>query len=264
MKTIDSLNIEICREVLQGFWDSQTQVVATSRGVAIAMPLMYPDGWQVEVLLKSLSPTRLIITDNCKTLMRLTERGLNFESGQTGELFDDRKKTFELMQDGYELYREIKLPLDGLDVQLFAESLVSISHLIYRHEPYSPTENVADRTLLKVFGERQITPKKNLEIEGKIEKKIRVDYYLSGNHPMAFQVVRRRGILLPFMEQWGFRWRDIQQRQPSLLRGMIYDPDKQDWDDTALDIGRSVCDLFCPYFETQKINAFVDKLMFSN
>jgi hypothetical protein len=45
---------------------------------------------------------------------------------------------------------------------------------------------------------------------------------------------------------------------------MVYDPDKQDWEDTALEIGRKVCDLFCPYFETQEINAFIDKAISSN
>jgi len=48
---------------------------------------------------------------------------------------------------GFELFREIRLPLDGLDVQLFAESLVSIAHLVYRYEPYTPPESPAAQRL---------------------------------------------------------------------------------------------------------------------
>ena len=40
---------------------------------------------------------------------------------------------------------------------------------------------------------------------------------------------------------------------------MIYDPDKQEWEETALRIGKQVCELFCPYFETAVIHEFFDK-----
>ena len=65
--------------------------------------------------------------------------------------------------------------------------------------------------------------------------------------------------LLPYMEQWGFRWNDIHRRHPSLLRAMVYDPDKQEWDETSLRIGREVCELFCPYFETETLHGFFEK-----
>ena len=93
---------------------------------------------------------------------------MNFDAGQTGELFEERLKTFELQQNGFELLREIQLPLDGLDVQLFAESLVSIAHLVYRYEPYNPPESPADKTLQQVFAERHYEPRKNVELDGDI------------------------------------------------------------------------------------------------
>ena len=164
-----------------------------------------------------------------------------------------------MQRDGFELLREIHLPLDGLDVQLFAESLVSIAHLVYRYESYNPPESQADKTLQQVFKERQCEPRRNVELDGEIEKRIRVDYLVESKRVVACQVVRRRATLLPYMEQWGFRWNDIHRRNPSLLRAMVYDPDKQDWDETALRIGREVCELFCPYFETETLHGFFDK-----
>jgi hypothetical protein len=56
------------------------------------------------------------------------------------------------------------------------------------------------------------------------------------------------------MEQWGWRWTDLREKNPGLIRAMIYDPERQDWEETAEEIGRSVCDVFCPYHETEVIN----------
>jgi hypothetical protein len=257
--TIELLTPEICREALRRFWDDQTDVAASSRGVALALPLMYPDGWQVQVFLERLSQSCAVITDKGRTLARLQEQGVNFDAGQTGSLLEERKKTFDLQQDGFELLREIRLPLDGLDVQLFAESLVSVAHLVYRYEPYTSPESAADRTLQEVFKERQWQPRKNVEVDGEIEKRIRVDYLIETKRPVACQVVRRRAPLLPYMEQWGFRWSDIHKRNPGLWRAMVYDPDKQEWEETALRIGKEVCELFCPYFETAVIHEFLGK-----
>ena len=213
MKTVELLNPGICREVLRRFWADQTDVEETSTGVAMALPLMYPDGWQVQVFIEPLSPSRAFITDKGRTLSRLQEQGVNFDAGQTGALLEERRKTFELQQNGFELLREIRLPLDGLDIQLFAESLVSIAHLSYRYEPYNPPESPADKTLQEVFAERKYEPRRNVELDGEIEKRIRVDYLVESKRVVACQVIRRRAPLLPYMEQWGFRWNDLHRRR---------------------------------------------------
>ena len=35
---------------------------------------------------------------------------------------------------------------------------------------------------------------------------------------------------------------------------MVYDPENQSWDDTALRIGNKVCDCFCRYDEAEPLN----------
>ena len=242
MKAAELITPEICRGVLHRFWADQTDVAETSNGIAMALPLMYPDGWQVQVFIDALSRARAVLTDKGRTLSRLHEQGVRFDAGQIGTLLEERLKTFELQQNGFELLREIRLPLDGLDVQLFAESLVSIAHLVYRYEPYSPTESPADKTLQQVFSERSYHPRKNVELDGEIEKRIRVDYLIETKRTVACQVIRR----------------------PRLLRAMVYDPDKQEWDETALRIGKEVCELFCPYFETDTLHDFFEKAANAN
>jgi hypothetical protein len=236
VKTIEIkfLSPEVCREAVEGFLREQVSAEKTRRGVVMALPLMYPDGFQVQVHLEPVAK-------------------------QTLAVLDERKQIFELNQVGFELQKEISLPLQGIDVQLFAESLVSIAHLIYKYEPATSEESVADRTLKQIFKERGMEPNINGVIDGEIEKGIRVNYFLPARHPLACKVVKRRGPMLGYMEQWGWRWTDVKRHNPSLLRGMIYDPDKQEWDDTTLNIGKSVCDLFCPYFETQLIHDVIDR-----
>ena len=263
MKTADLilLSPNACRTAVESFLREQVVAEATRRGVVMSLPLMYPDGLQVQVHLEPMTPTCALITDRGRTLSLLHESGLNLDARQTQALLAERKQMFELTQAGFELQREIPLPLQGIDVQLFAESLVSIAHLIYKHEPGTAEESVADRTLRQIFKERQLEPMVNGVVDGAIEKGIRVNYFLPGSRPLACKVVKRRGPMLGYMEQWGWRWMDIKQQNPRLLRGMVYDPDKQEWDKTTLDIGKSVCDLFCPYFETQQIHDALDRAL---
>jgi hypothetical protein len=261
MKTLSHnfVSPESCREAVYQFWNSQVIAETTPRGVIMALPLMYPDGWQVHVHIEPVSQSRAIITDQGRTLAKLHENGLNCEAKQTAALLDERKRTFELQQNGFELFREIHLPVEGIDVQLFAESLVSIAHLMYRQELTTTVESAAEKTLKKVFKERDLQPATNYALDGEIEKGIRVDYFLMANHPFACQVVKRRGPLLGYVEQWAWRWTDLKKHNPRLLNAMVYDPDKQEWDDTTLSIGKSVCDLFCPYFETDQIHDVLDR-----
>ena len=261
MKTIEIqfLSPEACREAVQGFLREQVSVEKTRRGVVMALPLMYPDGLQVQVHLEPVAKSSALITDRGRTLAKLHETGLNLDAKQTLAFLEERKQTFELNQVGFELQKEIPLPLEGIDVQLFVESLVSIAHLIYKYEPAISEESVADRTLKQIFKERKIEPAVNAVIDGEIEKGIRVNYFLPARNPLACKVVKRRGHMLGYMEQWGWRWTDVKHHNPRLMRGMIYDPDKQEWDDTTMNIGKSVCDLFCPYFETQLIHDAIDR-----
>jgi hypothetical protein len=73
------------------------------------------------------------------------------------------------------------------------------------------------------------------------------------------EILGRRGVVTSYMEQWGFRWRDLRDAHPNLLPVMIYDPAVQDLDATALAIGESVCELFCPYSETDRVHGLLDR-----
>lgn len=256
---IEKLTPEACIQLMEGFWRDQTEAVRTREGLALSLPLMYPDGLQVTVFIEPTAPGYLRLSDRGKTLGPLVEAGMNLDAKLTGILLNERVQMFELQRQGLVLIKDLREPLQGIDIQLFAESLVSISHLIYRNEPEAMIDTVADQTVRTIFRERQLRPIEGALLPGRIEKKIKVDYYLDSRRPLAMEVIKRRGTNLGYIEQWAWRWTDLKNRNQKLLSAMVYDPDVQPFDAPILDIGNSVCDLFCPYFETDRINSFMRK-----
>lgn len=254
-----TLTPSACAAMMEAFWHEQAQAAATRDGVALTLPLMYPDGWQVTVHLSQLIPGWVRLSDHGKTLGALIEAGLSLDANHNAALLAERVKTFELLNDGALLSKDVRWPLQGVDVQLFAEALVSIAHLIYRHEPASLLDNPADKAVCRVFETRKVKPRRNAEIKGHLLQSTRVDYLVEGRRPLAIQVVNRRDFLLDYMERWAFRWGDLRQHNNRLLAGMVYNPENQDWDATALRIGQEVCDVFCRYDEAEPLYRALDK-----
>lgn len=245
---------------MESFWREQVEAAHTRDGVALTLPLMYPDGWQVTVHLTPTTPGFLRLSDHGKALGSLIETGMNVDSRHTASLLDERLKMFEVRREGLLLTKDVRLPLQGIDVQIFAEALVSIAHLIYRHEPASLQASPADKVVRGIFAARDIKPRRNVPMEGQIEKRILVDYVVDARGQMALEVVHRRDNLLPYMEQWAFRWDDLRKKNKQLVAAMVYDPENQAWDSTALRIGSEVCDIFCRYDEAVGLNLALDKL----
>ena len=245
----------LCK-ALSSFWSEQLAVKESRNGLVAALPLMYPDGMQVTVNIEPFSQAQVMITDRGRTLMALERDGLTVEpkARHNHALLEEKKKVFELDQNGYELCKLIRLPLDGIDVQLFAESLVSIAHLVYRAEVRGIQEHVVRNALLRTFKAKHLQPKENAFLSGKIVDRIPVDFLFEEKRVLAMKSIDIHGRVRDHVEQWGWRWMDLHNQNPDVLRAMIYNPDQQDWDDTSLKIGHEVCDLFCPYYETDQIN----------
>ena len=256
VKTQDNqiLTPEACLESMERFWREYSEAGRTRDGIALTLPLMYPDGLQVCVFLSLIAPSVARISDHGKTVGMLIESGLTLNAKVTGEYFNERLRTFELHRDGFILWKDLRLPLQGFEIQIFAEALVSIAHLFYRHEPGTIAENFGDKAVRQLFERRKISPLRNAEIEGTLEQRIKVDYLVQARNPVAIEVVNRRFDLLPYMEQWAFRWGDLRDHNNTLRAAMVYDPEHQEWDSTALKIGNEVCDIFCRYDEPKALD----------
>jgi hypothetical protein len=253
-----SLQPNLLRDALLDFWQGSLEIAATPAGLEFAVPHSYPDGWQIVLQLSLPTPGTAKLSDGGKTLWQLSQSGQNLEAEATAQRLREICEAFHLERDGWELFRYLPWPTPGAEIHLFTEALVSISHLAYLHDPAPKAPNVARQTVEKIFREREVEFRTNVRLEGRVEKRIEVDYLATPRRALAVQVLGRRGIVTSYMEQWGFRWRDLHEANPGLLRVMLYDPAIQDVDSTASAIGQSVCDYFGPYHETQRVHDLID------
>src|SRR5262245_47472111 len=113
---------------------------------------MYPDGLQVMLTLTPITTAQAIVSDAGNTLGQLASVGMNFDAQakQTHAILEQRLQAFEIERDGFELRKAVTLPIEGIDLHLFGEALVSIAHLVLRHDPESSFESAASRTVRKV------------------------------------------------------------------------------------------------------------------
>lgn len=253
-----TLHPDILRENLHAFWRESLEIAPTPSGLEIAVPQSYPDGWQIVLRLELVTPTTVRLSDNGKTLWQLAQNGQNVDAEITALRLRDILDAHQVQRDGWDLFRFITWPAAGAEIHLFTEALVSIAHLAYLHEPAARAPNVARETVEKVFREREIAFQTNHRLEGRVEKRIVVDYFASPYRPLAVEVLGRRGSVTAYMEQWGFRWRDLHDAHPRLLKVMLYDPAVQEVDSTATAIGESVCDYFGPYHQTNRLHDIMD------
>ena len=250
-----TINPDQLREALAGFWNDALKIEpAPHGGFAIALPQTGADGWQIIVELSQVTLGHAELTDAGKTLGGLAAQGQNIEAEAIKGHIDTLIKQAGGERRGLELVRVLALPLNPVDVHVFAEALGAISHLWVLHEPAVRTQNVADMTLRRMFSDRKLEAKIGAALNGKIEKGVRVDYLVQPRRTVAFEILRRRRVQKPVMEQWGYRWQDLLKTNADLMPVMLYDPAIQEVDDDSRAIGEEVCALFCAYTETDRID----------
>jgi hypothetical protein len=242
------------RQCFIEFWDEQLMIKPCSQGFIISPPIMFSDGWQVVVYLERVTPSKWLIHDQGKTLALLEGTGLDIEGGKFREDLRHLLRFYQIDAEGTRLQKTIDSPANTVDIQIFAEALVGISHLAPKKPRVLPanTAGQIEDQVNAFFYRRSLQPKRRHKLQGLIEEEIVVDYFVEGNTPLALQTVTRAKGLLNYMEQWGWRWTDLNKRHPEIHRAMIYDPDNQDWDESSLRIGQEVCEVFTPYTQAEE------------
>jgi len=254
---VNIISPEALRLSLSAFWNEQLTIESNAQGLTAALPLMYPDGWQVVIHIEPFSEGKALITDKGRTLSMLDREGLNLDARARHNyaLLEEKKKIFELDQKGFELCRLVALPFNGLDIQLFGESLVSIAHLLYRCESKEVRGNTVGQSLRQSFALDGFHPREGVVLEGKVESVIKVDFlFEKDERQLAMKAIEIRDRVRDYMERWAWRWTDLKHHNAELRCAMVYDMDNQEWDDMSLRIGNEVCDLFLPVHERDRIH----------
>jgi len=252
MELADSL-----RDSFLNFWGEHLKIVPSAKGVLVSLPLMYSDGWHVELSLIQLTPDKWLLSDQGKTLSLLLESGAAIEKRKYKDIIARNCSFYQFSQEGLNLEKIIENPLLAVaDIQIFAEGLVALSHNVPAGDVKRTinSEQIVNQAISSYFYDRHLTPQEHYKLSGRIEKEIVVDYYFEVKQPLALQSVNRSKDLLPYMEQWGYRWLDLHSSHPEIKRAMIYDPDNQKWDNQSLEIGKAVCDYFLPFSEADVLD----------
>ena len=229
----------------------------TRHGLSLALPQTYPDGWQIVVDLEGHLPAAVKVTDQGRTLGWLVAHGQNIETDAVSRHLDEIFAECGIERDGLELFHWFPKGMEGVDLHVFAEGLVAITHLHYLSDLKPRTLDIPDETLQRVFKDHGVIALPGTTLDGRTRKKVKLDYYIADEAPIAFQIIRRQDRILGTMEQWGWRWNDLRAAHSMLRAAMIYNPQHQEIDPESRAIGEEVCSLFCSYEETDRIHAFL-------
>ena len=256
-----TLNCDRIKDSLGEFWQSVVDCAKKPNGgFAFTVPMNYPDGWQVSVEISPLTEKQVLLSDGGRTLARFFESGQNCGTSAkvTHALLKNRLELHGIQQDGLELCKSVSMPPTGEDLHVFAEALVGVAYLEYRHEPLAAHSGPVSHSVRKILRDRRVVAAEDIKISGVISSQIEIDFYIDAKTPIAIQPINRGGRIKDLMEQWGFRWNDLRSLHETLLPVMIYDADKPAIDAQSKEIGKKVCKLFCPYQEIYRLGELID------
>lgn len=246
------------RGLLNGFWNESLEVEPLASGVAFTMPMSYADGWQVMMDLCRKTPAGFYLSDRGKTLALLMGQGQNIGTDAVRVHLKRLYAEHAIEEADGVLYRWLQAPLDPMDLQVFAEGLVAVSRLDVLNEHRVVEENVARKTVDRVFRDAQLTPKCRHRLTIAEDRRVPVDYFVELKKPVAIELIRNRRDLPGTMEKWGYRWRQLRESYAGLAPVMLYDRNTQIIDSYSARIGRDDCDLFCGYDETDRIHEVLE------
>lgn len=248
------------RQLLEGFWRESLEIESTRDGVAFTMPMSYPDGWQVVLELCQKTPNGFYVSDGGKTLSWLGGRGHNPGADSVKTHIERLCREHYLSEEKGVLFRWLQGPLDPVDLQVFAEGLVAIARLDVLVEHRILEEDVAEKTVTKIFRDAGLTPERRHRLNITPDRAVKVDFFINLRRPLAVELIRTKTDLPGTMEKWGFRWRELKKVYQELTPIMLYDRNTQIIDPYSARIGEMDCELFCGYDETDRIHSTLEKV----
>lgn len=242
------------RALLTSFWDGVLEIEQTATGLLFTMPVSYPDGWQVVLELTQMTPNGVRLSDRGKTLSWLTGQGQNIGTDNLRHHLQRLYAEHSLTEVQGVICRWLDLPLNPIDVQVFAEGLVAVSRLDVLKEHRLAEEDVADTMVRRILSDAQLEAKHKHKLSITRERAVSVDYFIEQRRPTAIQILKAKSDISGSMEKWGFRWHELKNNYPGLAPIMLYDRARQVIDPYSRHIGETECELFCAYDETDRIH----------
>lgn len=238
------------------FWKEQMQCTVEKNALHIAYPLLDPTGWQLSFSIYKNPTSRVYtISDNGKCISFLKDN--KAYGDKVKELIIHKCEFYGFRDVNKELILETLTIPSSMQIQLFAEGLMAIYHLIYRHDETGVQINKAKRNFEAVLKHSQFKYQKNYHINGHIIKDIQVDYMIESHKKIVCKITENKTDLHNYMERWAWRFDQIKQANKDTITMMIFNPNIGKWDDYCLNIGQNTCDAFLPYNNSSDIKKFL-------
>lgn len=248
------------RKDLLDFWNTQLNFNTEPNAIHVAYPLLMPDGWQISFSLHVITGPSVYfkLTDGGRTFKYLTD---NHVGGvKVNSLLKDKFQFFNMKRYGDELYMDYLERPTAMQLELFAEGLQSIAYLVYRSEKLHEKAFIAREMFERIVKVNDLKFRKEHCVAGKILGKIDVDYVVDRKQPVVCKIAEKFTDINSYMQIWAYRFSDIKHENDKLRTLMVYNPDMGRWDEKSIKIGKSSCDLFIPYSDTDRIQEFLKKI----
>ncbi len=128
------------------------------------------------------------------------------------------------------------------------------------HEHRVAEEDVADKTVQRVFLDAGLEPHRHYKLNIAKGPKVTVDYFIEKRRPLALEIIRARNDLTGTMQKWGYRWQELRKTYRGLAPVMLYDRNTQVIDTYEREVGERECELFCGYDETDRIHELLERV----
>ena len=218
---------EEIREGLLGFLGNVFSIENTSKGYAVAMPALMADGWQVTFLVEQVAADTILLSDAGRTISWLEMRGINSQSDIVSSLFHEKVLMFQAeCPDG--VLKKLTTPQNlFLDMQLFAELIASLSHLIFRFNPSVANQRTAYQCVDELVVGLGLPCDRKAHLKAASGRDLVVDFCVSrsGLPSRLLQTVDARTKSEDLIEIWGYRLNDIVDFYQEVCAAIIYNED---------------------------------------
>ncbi len=170
-------------------------------------------------------------------------------------VIEEKCKLYDLQLTEANIFHKISTEkFTPVEIQLFAEGLTAIAHLIYRYEKRSSYDNSPFETVRQIYIELNHPFETHVDLRGKYHHRIHADIKTEQSIIRILNTQRS----FDSLQIASFQFHDYKLANPWINRILIYNPDKN-WDDNCLSLAESkdYFEFAAPYTEAESIREYI-------
>lgn len=213
------------RSSLTSFWSAVCDIRAKDGWIAIALPLLLPDGWQVEVFVQQYSAKGIHISDHGSVWNILESAGLNTDNKGKWSWLNELCNQYGVGFEEEGAYINARTDESARYIHLFGLFIAAVAQRATVMSKRAPSVRplCATLALQQSFCRLGITPRQKVQYSVAGDT-ITVENTIKGpRHTLLLQPVERHKEGKELLELWAYRLREIRETNPSQYRtGIVY------------------------------------------